>query len=558
MAEADAASEAEADEKSRHAASGLSPRLFRGLRVVGGLTLLSRILGLVRDAGMAGLFGLGPIMDAFTVAFRIPNLARRLFGEGALSVAFLPVLARELAEADRSGAWRLCSAVFTLLTLFLTALVLIAEVALWLLWRNSHGASETALLLELTGWMLPYLVLICLASQVGGVLNSLGHFAWPAFVPVLLNACWIAGLWLIAPHFESPADQARVLAACIVAAGVLQLVVQWPTLWRLGYRPRGDWAPVRHRVSEILRGMLPVVAALSITQINTLADSLIAWFFSQPLTGSADLRMPLPGHPPYPLQSGAVSALYYGERLYQFPLGVFGIALGTVLFPLLARHAARGELERLRHDLSLALRLIVAIGIPASAGLIVLAHPLARALFLHGAFLEQDALRTAHVIAVYGSGVWAYCGVLILQRAFYAQGQRDVPIRVGMATVGLNLIGNLVLIWPLGELGLALSTALAAAVQTAALIWCLQVRLGRLDWPHLGRTLWRVSAATGLMSAAGLAAIAAGSRFPFLGGRLAGLVIPGAVSVAVWLAAARVLGIQEFWMLLRRERPAEE
>ena len=177
MAEADAASEAEADEKSRHAASGLSPRLFRGLRVVGGLTLLSRILGLVRDAGMAGLFGLGPIMDAFTVAFRIPNLARRLFGEGALSVAFLPVLARELAEADRSGAWRLCSAVFTLLTLFLTALVLIAEVALWLLWRNSHGASETALLLELTGWMLPYLVLICLASQVGGVLNSLGHFA---------------------------------------------------------------------------------------------------------------------------------------------------------------------------------------------------------------------------------------------------------------------------------------------------------------------------------------------------------------------------------------------
>jgi len=520
------------------------------------MTLLSRVLGLVRDIGMAQLFGLGPVMDAFTVAFRIPNLARRLFGEGAVSVSFLPIFARELEHPDRTSAWRLASAVFTLLSLFLAALVLLAEAGLWGLSAFGDLGAENDLLVSLTALMLPYLVLVCLAAQVAGVLNSLGHFTWPAFAPVLLNVCWIIGIWGLAPLFTAQETQARLLAVCIVIAGGLQLAVQGPALRSYGYRFTIGWKEVRPQVIAVLRGMLPVVVALSITQINTFADSLIAWGFSAP-EGVEGTRMPLPGAPYYPLRSGAVATLYYGERMYQFPLGVFGVALGTVLFPLLARHAARGETERLRTDLSLGLRLVIAIGVPASAALVWFAEPIARVLFQRGAFQPEDTLRTARVIAVYGSAVWSYCGVLILQRAFYALGDRVTPLRTGLLAVGFNFCVNLLLIWPLAEAGLALGTVGSSLLQLICLTWGLQHLVGALDWSHLVRTLMRTLSATGVM----LVAARAGEHL--LGVLPVDLASPDRLlllltcSAVGFLAAARLFGIEEFWLLLRRERPPE-
>ena len=522
-----------------------------GMLILSSMTVLSRVLGLLRDIAMAGLFGLSPVMDAFTIAFRIPNLSRKLFGEGALATAFIPIFARELLHADRQRAWQLVSAVLGWLAVFLAALVLVGELGL-AAWSTWGGVSaETRLLIELTALMLPYLILICLASQVGAVLNSLGQFRWPATVPVVLNLVWLLGVWCVTPWFPDAVSKARVLGVCILVSGVLQLLVQWPSLHAAGFRFRWDWQPVRPQVGEILQAMLPVVLGLSITQINTFSDSLIAWAFSHPADDAA-ARMRLPGGPLYPLAAGAVSALYYGERMYQFPLGVFGVALGTAIFPLLARHAAKGELEHLRQDLSLGLRLVLVIGVPASAGLIWLAHPVARCLFERGEFSPADTLRTARIIAAYGSGVWAYCGLLILQRGCYAVGDRATPLRWGLISVAANLVLNLSLIWIVAEQGLAYSTAVCAMLQVGGLIVAVQQRIGGLDWKPLRLCAGRTLIATAVMSAVGLGLILLLEQPGWKVGKLLGLALPFTAGTAAYVCAAWWLKLDELWLLVSR------
>ena len=513
-----------------------------------------------REIASARLFGLGPVWDAFSFAFVIPNLSRRLFGEGALSAAFLPVFAKQI-EADRDGelqsAWQLASAVFSLLAVFLTGLVLIGELVIWGLSHALAGQSETQLMLGLTAVMLPYSLLICLAAQVTAVLHALGHFTWPALVPVVLNLCWIASIWLVDPLFDPDrVAQIYALAVCIVLAGVLQLALQWPTLRRFGYRFDRRWQTVRPAVREIVRAMLPVTLGLSITQINTVLDRLIAWSLTAPI--AADAAATLPGGLPHPLAPGAVSALYFGERVYQFPLGVFGVALGTVLFPLLSRHAARGELGRVRDDLSLGLRLVIAIGLPASAGLALVAEPLTRLLFQHGDFTSTDTERVVPILVAYGAGVWAYCAIPVLYRGFYAVGERQIPVKVGLTAVGLDLLLNLTLIWPFAERGLAASTAISAAVQVALLAWFIQRRIGRLDWRRLAVTIGKAALATTAMTAVYLAS----RRYmPDESGRLieaSALLVPIAVAAAAYFGVARFLGISELQLLLRGEHPESD
>lgn len=521
--------------------------------IVSAMTVLSRVLGLVRDIAMARLFGLSPIMDAFTVAFRIPNLSRKLFGEGALATSFIPIFTRELQPADRTTAWVLASAVLGWLTLFLSLLVVAGEwgLAAWIWWGSV--SAETRILIELTALMLPYLVLICVASQIGAVLNSLGQFRWPATVPVILNLVWLIGVWWVTPWFATDEAKARAMGVCILVSGVLQVVVQWPALRQSGFRFHWDWQPVRPQVKEILKAMLPVVLGLSITQVNTFSDSLIAWGFSYPV-GDSQATMPLWGNARYPLEAGAVSALYYGERMYQFPLGVFGVALGTAIFPLLARHAARGEMDSLRDDLSLGMRLVLVIGVPASAALVWLAHPIARCLFERGEFTAADTARTAQIIAAYGCGVWAYCGLLILQRGFYAVGDRATPLKFGLISVVLNLALNLTLIWFIAEKGLALSTSLCAILQVAALIWAIQKRVGKLNWGTLRSCGLRTIIATALMSAAGWGLLIYCHHDERLSGKLLSLAIPCVGAALTYLAAAWILRLEELWLVMRRKK----
>ncbi|MCY2962694.1 MAG: murein biosynthesis integral membrane protein MurJ [Planctomycetota bacterium] len=533
-------------------------------------TLLSRVLGAVRDTATAGLFGLGPVMDAFAFAFRIPNLARRLFGEGALSATFLPAFSKEYehsAATGHRGAWQLTSAVLTLLALGLTGLVIVGELILALMAHFAYDGGKAELLLGLTAVMLPYAVLICLAAQVSAVLQALGRFGWPSFVPVVLNICWLTGVW--AAHrwaHEQPTAQAYTMAAAILLAGVFQLALQIPELYRLGFRYEREWRPVWGDVMGIIRAILPVTIALSITQINSVLDSLVAWVFSRPPNGS--LTMALPGSPEYPLQAGAVSALYFGERIYQFPLGVFGVALGTVLFPLLARHAARGELKRLRDDLSLALRLVLVIGIPASLGLMAVAHPLTRALLQHGEFGESDANRTSAMISAYSLGVWAYCGIPVLFRGFYAVGDRTAPLRIGMFAVLLDTVLNLTLIWFLAEQGLACSTAISAMAQFGLLCVLLQRRVGRFDWPRFWVTACKALVASLVMLAVCLlvqqnqpdwgemltVVIPRGHRWLRVGGDLVALGVPVAIAGLVYLLMAWILSLNDLWLLFQRDK----
>jgi putative peptidoglycan lipid II flippase len=526
------------------------------LRTVSLLTLLSRVVGLVRDMAMAALFGNGAILDAFTVALRVPNLARRLFGEGALTAAFLPALVRELELEGRESAWRLASAVLSILAVVLCCLVLIGELLLWILSRFCPTGSDGDLLIGLTAAMLPYVVLICVAAQLSAVLHALGHFSTPAILPVLLNVVWLAAVLLIAPWFPSARVQAYVIALCIPIGGVLQLAALYPALARRGFVYTAGWRSARTQVWEITRAMLPVIIGLSITQLNTLSDSLIAWSFSRSETATAGVTAN--ENMMVVLEAGTASALFFGQRMYQFPLGVFGVALGTVLFPLFARHAERGRFDLLRNDFDLGLRLTVFVGLPASAGLALLAEPITTLFFQRGAFDAEDARQTTGMISAYALGVWAYCGLPIVHRCYYAVGDRQTPLRVGLCVVLLNLVLNFTLLWPLGGRGLALATSISAMLQFVAVTWLIQNRIGRFLWRGLASAFVRAALATLVMSSCcawTLDRLRGGDGF-FQ--RLMPVAVPLVVSVIVYLAVARALGMNELWLLFRRDKQREQ
>jgi putative peptidoglycan lipid II flippase len=521
----------------------------RNLRVVSLCTFVSRIFGLLRDQAMGILFGAGSILDSFTVAFRLPNLARVLLGEGALTTAFLPVFVEELNERGRESAVRVTWAVFIALGAVLCGLVLVAETSLAVLATFVELSEESKLLCRLTAILLPYVILICLAAQLGAVLNALGHFMWPALVPVVLNVVWLSALWWVIPIWWADSlSQIYATAVCVVLAGALQFAFLLPVLWRYGFGYRADWRQAFSAVRRIANEMLPVVIGLSVTQLNAVFDSLVAWGFAQP-EGSGP-AMPLPGMPSYPLSPGTATALYLGQRLYQFPLGVFGVALGTVLFPLFTRHAQRGDHDRLRRDLSLGVRLVLAIGLPASAGLMLIAHPLSTLFFQYGKFDAVAARQTGDMIVCYGAGVWAYCGLLILQRGFYAMGDRLTPMYVGFGALVLNVVLNLTLIWPLGGIGLALSTALVAAIQCAVTCLLLQRKVGQLAWNEIGWTTIRTLLAAAIMGLVcwwlTMTPVASdGLKF-----RALKLAMPLVAGATTFLFVAYLLKLREPWTVL--------
>lgn len=532
-----------------------SPPIAASVRTVGAWTFLSRILGMVRDVVMASAFGAGPVLDAFTVAFRVPHLFRRLFGEGALTAAFLPAFVRERERSGERDGWRLATTVFVALAVLLTSLVLLVELLLWMGLTWLEPTRSTRLLVQLTAVMLPYVILVCLAAQLSAVLHALGHFTVPALLPILLNGVWIGALWWWVPGFATPEERVLAVAASIVAAGVLQLIAPWPVLIARGFRFDPGTAETRGRAREVAAAMLPVLAGLALVQVNTLVDSLIAWGFSAPSETIVDgVRVPTAG---YPLESGTAAALYLGQRMYQFPLGVFGVALGTVLFPLLARHAERGRADLLRDDLGLGLRLVLAIGLPASLGLVLLAEPITDLLFRHGRFDDFDASQTTTAIAAYGVAVWAYSAVHVLQRAFYAMDDRVTPMRTGLIAVGVNIALDFALLWPLGGAGLAYATALSAMLHAGLLAMFVQWHVGRLEWESLLGSAVRITLATALMGVCCLVALrwSAGALAGYgTWFRAARAVIPMGAGVCAYLVGAWLLEIGEVTVLLRRDR----
>ncbi|MEX1223971.1 MAG: lipid II flippase MurJ, partial [Pirellulales bacterium] len=338
-------------------------------------------------------------------------------------------------------------------------------------------------------------------------------------------------------------------AFCVLIGGALQLLLQVPTLWRLGFRFQFDWSGAREGLMRVVRNMLPMMFGLAIEQINTLLDSMIAWA----LAGSGPIGWL--GGTTYPMEQGAAAALYYASRLYQFPLGMLGVAVATVFFPLLARHAGRGELHRIGPDLSLGLQLVVFLAVPASVGLMLLSLPITELIFQRGVFTAEDSQRTAALIATFGGGVWALCALPVVIRGFYAIGDRRTPLVAGSVAVAVNLLLNLLLVWRLAEVGLAAATVVAAVVQLLILLVVMS-RLHALNWRGLAGTTARAVAASTVMAVACWAVLLL-TPSDISGARAVRVVAPAVVGGIAYLVAYRLLGGREFALLWSRgdDRP---
>ncbi len=443
--------------------------------VIGTATLLSRILGFVRDMVLARLFGAGAAADAFFVAYRIPNLLRELFAEGSMSAAFIPVFSEYLATRGKRDAWELASAAFTTLLTVLTGVCLLGVLAApWIVRLIAPGfsadAERQALTILLTRIMFPYLLFIGLAALAMGVLNSIRSFAAPAFSPVVFNIAIIAAAFLLAPLFDEPI---LAVAVGVVVGGCAQFLIQMPVLKRaeLLFGWRFDFA--HEGLCRIGWLMAPALIGLSVTQINILVSTILASYF--------------PGGPTY---------LFYGMRLIHFPLGVFGVALATALLPSLATQAAKGELDALRGTLGFGLRLIFFIIFPAMVGIILLRLPIVHLFFEHGRFTAADTQGTAAAVLAYAVGLWAFAGVRIVVSAFYSLQDTRTPVTVAAVALAANVALSFALMGPLKHAGLALATAFSAILNMVVLVVLLDRRLGPFDWDAIARSHMRVLLAT--------------------------------------------------------------
>lgn len=467
-------------------------------RLIAGLTMISRILGLVRDMVCANFFSTA-VWHYFTMGFTIPNFFRRLFGEGALSAALIPVYTEQLHQDKRKAA-ALAGSVVALLVIILSALTLLGEGVIYLYWKYSSGEPKTFLVLSLAAIMLPYMILICSTAVLGGLLNVHRHFAAPAAAPIILNLCLITAIVFFRDLLGSdPWRQIYIVALAVLGAGFLQLALQFPALRKAGVRLGGGFDFRQAALRKIVKLMGPMLIGLSAVQVNAYLDYLIAFFLSATEV-SGDTFTIFGRVFDYPVAEGSVAHLWYAQRLYQLPLGVFGIALATAIFPFLSRHVTHKDYQSFSDTLAQGLRLVIFLALPASVGLILIRTPLVQVLFERGAFKSQDTHQVALTLMFYSLGITAYFLQQLVVRAYYSFQDPVTPVKVAVRVIGLNLILNLSLIWPLGTGGLALSTAICAALQVGILLRTLLKRYDLSVTDKLGSTLLKTTLATAVMA----------------------------------------------------------
>jgi len=499
---------------------------LRSARTVSICTFLSRVLGLARDVLCARVFGVGGVWDAFVLAFTIPNLFRRMFGEGSLSLAFIPVMADYTENRSESETRDLVGVVFTATGAVLGVLVLLGVGGAWCYYRVAKPTGDGALFIRLLWITLPYAVFICLTAISMSVLNTRRHFLTPALAPAALNIFWIGGVVLLAPLIGIYG-----VAAAVLAGGMVQLGMQLPVLARKGLLPRVRIDLKHPGLVRTAKLMLPLLVGSAAMQVNVLLDRVIAWL----LAGE-----------------GGVASLYYGDRLVQFPLGVFGIAVTTAAFPTFARKAAAGDMAGLAGSVTQALRAIVFIALPASLGLLLIRTEAVELIFRGGKFTEEAAVRTARVVLFYSLGLVFYCGVHILTRAFYSIGDMRTPVRLSLLTIGCNVVLNLSLVWRLKEAGIALATAVTAGLSFGLLLWGLRARLSGINGGEVARAAGR--AAFGCIFLAGAVI---GVKFIAVDGgsfwvRLVGVALPVLAGAVAYAGVALAAGSREMREILGR------
>lgn len=429
----------------------VSKQLLKSGIIVSIMTFLSRILGLVRDIVMANLLGASWVTDVFLVAQKIPNFLRRLFAEGAFSQAFIPVLSEYQTNQDLQQVKKLIADTAGTLAVVLSFIAIIGVVGSPLLvslfgpgfLSDSNEYALASLLLKIT---FPYILFISLTAFCGSVLNSIGRFAIPAFTPVLLNICMICAAIMVSS--AAPDKIAMALAWGIFFAGVVQLLFQLPFLWREGLLVKPRWGWHSPGVQKILTLMLPALFGVSVAQINLLLDTVIASFLEK---------------------DGSITWLYYSDRMLEFPLGLFAIAISTVILPALSKQHASKDSQSFNATLNWGLRLVFLIGIPATIGLFMMAEPIILTVFQHGEYTQLSAYYTSLSLKAYIVGLLGFMLVKVLATGFFSRQDTKTPVKIGIIAMVVNMIFNLILFYPMEHVGLALATAISAIVNATLL-----------------------------------------------------------------------------------------
>lgn len=505
----------------------------RPAAVFSGVTILSRILGLFRDMLAAAVFGASISWDAFVVAFTFPNLFRRILGEGALNYAFVPVFSEYLHKDAKKEAWRVVNIVVSLLTVVLLILSALVIAFLFLAEKLFPLNERAYLIIKLSQIMFPYVIFICLVGLFMGILNTFHNLAVPAFAPALFNIVLIIGILCV--RYVKSEYQMTVLAFIVLFGGFLEWAMHIPVLKSKGmhFAPAFNW---RHpAVKRILLLMGPMVFGFSITQINIVVDRMLALWIGP----------------------GAVSTLYFGDRLMELPVGIFGIALGAASLSVMSKQAARKDISALKETLIYSLRVIFFISLPAMAGFIVLRYQIVSVLFERDAFTKTAAIACSRVLFCYALGMLAYLSVKVITQCFYSLQDTKTPVKIGTCMVFLNFILNIILMIPLREAGLALATAICATLNMSILLLFLSKRLSGIQFGELSSSLIRNGISALIMGIfcwfLAVKAVPAGRNI-FI---LTGVILS---SIAVYITSSILLGSREFKELIfhfRRPKSAQ-
>lgn len=481
----------ELEEKIEPVSNSLNREVTKAAGIVSSATLLSRILGFVRDMVIANIYGAAMVADAFFVAFRIPNLLRRLVGEGSLTAAFIPVFTEQMETGTKEEAWDLANSLTTILILFLLGItvvgILFAPAIVKMIAPGFYTPLEKyRLTVHLTRVMFPYIFFIGLTVMAMGILNSLKHFAMPALAPAILNISMILCALYLSSMTEHPI---MALAYGVILGGMGQLIVQIPVLLKKGMRFKIRLNFAHPGVKKVGLLMLPSVIGLAVAEINTFVDTLLASL----------------------LREGSVSFLYYGNRLVQFPLGLFGVAMGIAVLPLFSITSAKNDMKELKETLSFAIRLVFFLTVPATVGLIVLRVPIINVLFQRGEFLLESTYYTATALLYYSVGLFAYAGVKIVVPAFYSLKDTKTPVTIGCIAMAANIVLSIALMFPLKHGGLALATSLVSILNLGLLLFVLRKKLGPLGIKKITVSFMKFTLATAVMGSL----LAAGNYFFF-------------------------------------------
>ena len=472
------------------------------------LTLASRVLGMARESFAAHYFGAGMVSAAFTVAFTIPNLFRRLFGEGALSAAFIPLYSRSLKEQTPEESARFAAASVNMLVTILVALTILGELILLALWRIDNLRPDQELAIQLTAIMLPYVLLVCGTAFLGAILQVHRRFGMVAAAPIVLNVALIGSTILGAQFWDMDTEAGRInavrfVAAGVLVAGVLQVLMLLPSLRATGFRFRLTrfWTP---QIKQMLKLSIPVALGAGVLQISVLIDRGLAFMLARGYTDDGQLisTFNLFGRViDYPMAYGAAARLAWAQYLYQFPLGIFAIALATAIFPTLSADALSADKAKFREGLRRGIRVTLWEGLPASVGLILVAQPAVQILFERGRFTSTDTALVVGSLQIFSAAIWAFSLQQILNRAFYALHDMTTPLIMSMVTIVVDLSVKLSLIWSMGEAGMAAGTAISFSLQCLLMLWVVQRKAGSLELARLVPFILKIALATAIMAA---------------------------------------------------------